>query len=198
MRALVVGGQGYGGGCRYVVLADADHCDTPETPELRRPVELTTCWWDELRTSLRNLATVRTRRTHLRQADLTRRFAVFFGDRPGDVTVSHWAAAHTDLHWANLLTPQCMLVDWEGWGLAPVGYDAAWLYVHSLLQPDISGRVRTELSEQMDTRDGLISQLYATTRLLLRIEQGDYPGMAIPLHRNAERVIERLAISPHR
>jgi hypothetical protein len=63
-----------------------------------------------------------------------------------------------------------MLVDWEGWELAPVGYDAACLYVHSLLQPDIAGRVSTELGEQMDTRDGLILQLCATTRVLLRIE----------------------------
>lgn len=59
-------------------------------------------------------------------------------------------------------------------------------------------RVHTELGGQLETCDGLISQLYATTRLLLRVEQGDYSGMAIPLHRSAERVIERLAASPRR
>lgn len=169
-----------------------------DTPELHRPIELTASWWGELRASLRAVAEVPTQRTHLRQDDVSRRLAVFFGDRPGEVKVSRWTAAHTDLHWANLLAPQCVLVDWEGWGLAPIGYDAACLYVHSLLQPDIADRVHTELGEQLDTRDGLISQLYATTRLLLRVEQGDYPGMVIPLHRSAEQVIERLAASPPR
>lgn len=169
-----------------------------DTPELRQPIEPTTSWWDELHASLRALSEAPTQRTHLRQDDVTKRLAVFFGERPGKVTVSRWAAAHTDLHWANLRAPQCVLVDWEGWGLAPVGYDAACLYVHSLLHPDVAARVYAEFGNQLDSRDGLISQLYATTRLLLRIEQGDYPGMVIPLHRAAERAIARLAASPRR
>ncbi|MFZ0121717.1 MAG: aminoglycoside phosphotransferase [Pseudonocardiaceae bacterium] len=183
---------------RAELMTLAEGTPRSNTPELRRPIELAASWWVELRTSLRALAEVPTQRTHLQQADVTRRLAVFFGDRPGEMTVSRWTAAHTDLHWANLLAPQCVLVDWEGWGLAPVGYDAACLYVHSLLQPDVADRVRAELGEQLDTRDGLISQLYVTTRLLLRVEQGDYPGMAIPLHRSAEWVIERLSASSRR
>lgn len=86
-----------------------------------------------------------------------------------------------------------MLVDWEGWGRAPAGYDAACLLLHALLVPGVAARVHAELVEQLTSRDGLLAQLYATTRLLQRAEQGDYPGMAIPLHRNADRVIERLA-----
>jgi hypothetical protein len=118
---------------------------------------------------------------------------VFFGDSPGDPTVTRWVAAHADLHWANLLAPDCVLVDWEGWGLAPAGYDAACLYVHTLLVPATAAMVHAELAAQLDTRDGLLAQLYATTRLLQRIDQGDYPGMAILLHRNAERVLAGLA-----
>jgi len=56
------------------------------------------------------------------------------------VAASSWTAAHADLHWANVLAPDCALVDWEGWGLAPAGYDAATLYVHSLLAPDTGER----------------------------------------------------------
>ncbi len=163
------------------------------TPELREPVDLPKSWLTELASSLAALATVRTARVHLRQADVTLRLEVFFGDRTGDPTVSRWTAAHADLHWANVLAPDCVLIDWEGWGLAPAGYDVACLYVHSLLVPDIADRIRTELTELLESRDGLLAQLYATTRLLQRVDQGDYAGMAIPLHRNAERVIAQLA-----
>ncbi|MDG4795109.1 hypothetical protein [Micromonospora sp. WMMD1082] len=33
---------------------------------------------------------------------------------------------------AQLTTPGCWITDWEGWGLAPAGFDAASLYLHSL------------------------------------------------------------------
>jgi hypothetical protein len=174
-----------------MTLASGAPCSP--TPELREPVDLPQPWWTELASSLAALATVQTGRVHLRQADLTRRLEVFFGDRAGDTTVGRWTAAHADLHWANLLGPDCVLIDWEGWGLAPAGYDAACLYVHSLLVPALAAHVHETLGEQLQARDGLLAQLYATTRLLQRIDQGDYPGMAIPLHRNAERVITRFA-----
>jgi thiamine kinase-like enzyme len=116
---------------------------------------------------------------------------VFFGDR-ADPDVSEWTAAHTDLHWANLLGPDLAIVDWEGWGLAPAGFDAATLYLHSLLRPATAKQVHDDFTELLEHRDGLISQLYVTTRMLLRIEHGDYTDLAIPLHHNAERVLERL------
>ncbi len=47
------------------------------------------------------------------------------------------------MHWANLTEPLCLL-DWEGWGMAPEGFDAAALYAYALLQPDTAAaRVRT-------------------------------------------------------
>lgn len=62
------------------------------------------------------------------------------GDRV-DPAVEYWTVAHADLHWADLLEPSCVLVDWEGWGQAPAGYDVATLYVHSVLQPAVAKRV---------------------------------------------------------
>ena len=76
--------------------------------------------------------------------------------------------------------------------MAPSGFDAATLYLHSLLQPTIAKQVHAEFKELLEHRDGLISQLYATTRMLLRIEYDDYPDLAVPLHRNAELVLQRL------
>lgn len=179
---------------RAELMTVVDGTPCSPTPELRHPVTLPAAWWQRLRSSLDALTATPTTRVAVHQEDLTRRLEVFFGDRPGDTTITRWAAAHADLHWANLLAPDCAIVDWEGWGLAPAGYDAACLYVHSLLAPaTAAAAVRAELAALVDSRDGLLAQLYATTRLLQRIDQGDYPGMAIPLHRNAERVLTRLA-----
>ncbi|MGH3865697.1 MAG: hypothetical protein ACRDQ4_06070 [Pseudonocardiaceae bacterium] len=145
-----------------------------------------------IRADVRTLAVVPTSRRYLTENEIARRLLVFFGDR-ADPTVSQWSAAHTDLHWANLMEPDLVIVDWEGWGIAPVGFDAATLYVHSLLQPAIAEQVRAEFNELLEHRDGLISQLYVTTRMLLRIEHGDYPDLAVLLHRNAERVLRQLS-----
>lgn len=173
-----------------MTMADGQQCS--QTPELRIPNKLPDTWWRTLRESLQTLAMVPTNRTYLTENEIARRLQVFFGDR-ANPTVSEWTAAHTDLHWANLNAPDLVIVDWEGWGIAPSGFDAATLYLHSLLQPATAEQVRAEFKELLEHRDGLISQLYVTTRMLLRIEHGDYPDLAIPLHRNAERVLQRLS-----
>ncbi|WP_243859913.1 aminoglycoside phosphotransferase [Amycolatopsis arida] len=162
------------------------------TPELRQPLPLPESWWRGLRTSLDALAQARTERVHLTQADLAHRIRVFFGDRVADPTVTTWTPAHTDLHWANLMAPDCALVDWEGWGLAPAGFDAATLYLHTLLVAEMAERVHREFADQLTTRDGLLAQLYVTGRMLLRIDSGDYPDLAIPLHHHAQRVVDAL------
>lgn len=49
-----------------------------------------------------------------------------------------------------------------------------------------------EFAGVLDARDGLLAQLYVTGRMLLRIDQGDYTDLVIPLHHNANRVIDAL------
>jgi hypothetical protein len=161
------------------------------TPELRDNLVLPGTWWSGLHGSLSALAGAATNRTAVSQEEVTRRVRVFFGDRV-DPAVRCWTVAHADLHWANLFEPDFMLADWEGWGQAPAGYDVATLYVHSLLQPAAAERVRDEFADLLEGPDGLLSQLYATARMLLRINSGDYADLAIPLHHNAERVIALL------
>lgn len=83
-----------------------------------------------------------------------------------------------------------------GDGVAAISPDGSvWPCVFSrwlLLQPTMAERVRAELVAMLESRDGLISQLYVTAHMLLRINDGDYVDLAIPLHRNADRVIDLL------
>ncbi|MFD9574529.1 hypothetical protein ACFWBI_32500, partial [Streptomyces sp. NPDC059982] len=52
------------------------------------------------------------------------------------------------------------ILDWEGWGRAPYGYDAATLYLYALLTPATAVRIRTELAPVLDrpeARTGLLT-----------------------------------------
>jgi hypothetical protein len=151
------------------------------TPELRKEPRLPGSWWEGLRSSLDGLSRVATARLHLGQHDVTRRLRQYFGDRI-DPTVDFWVTAHNDLHWGNLTRPGCYLLDWEGWGMAPAGYDAATLYCHSLLVPAVAARVRAEFATELTTPDGVRSQLLAVARMLSRSGNGDYPDLVVPLH----------------
>lgn len=161
------------------------------TPELRSLLELPDYWWKELRTSINRLSSFPTKRICIDQSKVTRRFLVFYGDEI-DATVNHWTTAHGDLHWANLMNPKLTILDWEGWGLAPAGYDAATLYCHSLLVPEMAAQVHQTFRDILDTRDGALAQLLVITRMLRRIDQGDYIDLAGPLHRLARKLRVRL------
>lgn len=39
--------------------------------------------------------------------------------------------------------PRAHVLDWEGWGSAPCGYDAATLYMCALFTPETAARIRT-------------------------------------------------------
>lgn len=158
------------------------------TPELRSHITLTAQWWAELSRSLDHLAAFPTRRRAVGQDRVSTRLQVFFGDQI-DTRVQRWTTAHADLHWANLMAPEFAIVDWELWGRAPFGYDAATIYCCSLLSPDIAATVRATFGDILDSPDGVLAQLYVITRMLLRAEQGDHPDLVIPLHHHARGLL---------
>jgi len=88
--------------------------------------ELPESWWVSLKTSLAALAEHQTDRVGMRQEHLSLRINQVF---PGEVdtTIEEWVTAQADLHWGNLTAPDCYLLDWEDWGAAPRGYNAAVL-----------------------------------------------------------------------
>ncbi|MFF2101164.1 hypothetical protein [Streptomyces sp. NPDC058202] len=80
-------------------------------------------------------------------------------------------AAHFDLHWANLTAP-LRILDWEEWGRAPEGFDAATLYAYSLLQVDVAARVRAAFPV-LGSPTGLAAEATVCTQLLQTVSRGD-------------------------
>jgi hypothetical protein len=144
-----------------------------EDMALRRPVELDHTWWEQLRSSLDALAAYATERVCLDEQFVHRRLLAAFGIQI-DAAQLEWTTAHGDLHWANVTAPQCWLLDWESWGTAPTGYDAALLLGTSLLQSDIAAQVRAVFAEVLDTPGGQLAQLLAAAKLLSLVDYGDH------------------------
>lgn len=153
--------------------------------------DLTEQWWQRLHTSLQALAIVDTARlatphtrpiTQRRVSDLIAMVAPEV-----ETTIDEWSVAHADLSWVNLTAPQCWLLDWEDFGAAPRGWDAATLWAASLAVPALAERVQQTFAAELCSRTGLVCQLYQVAELV-RAGQ-DYAG---PLHAPARHARERL------
>lgn len=170
-------------------LYDCEAAHTIATlPILTTAPTLTSAWWAKLRAALADVATVPTRRLTVHQRYLDSSMPQILGT-PIRTTVPSWTTAHGDLHWANLYAPELRIIDWEGWGLAPTGYDAAMLHTHSLLMPDTAARIRKELPI-LNTPAGRFAQLITITELL-DTAHGAIPSLAEPLREHAARLLKR-------
>ncbi|MGW9497835.1 phosphotransferase [Streptomyces prasinus] len=157
---------------------------------------LTTAWWSDLRTVLACLPGVRTDRMAVRQAYLDRampKYLAFLGG-PVPTAPPAWSTAHGDLHWANLAGPELGVLDWEGWGAAPAGYDAALLHAYSAGAPETAERVRRELSALLDSEGGRFAELVVITELLQSTERGDNLQLVPALRQRAEDVWHRMTV----
>ncbi|WP_329096904.1 hypothetical protein OG979_17135 [Actinomadura citrea] len=83
-----------------------------------------------------------------------------------EITVHHWTLAHGDLHWANLTSPELTILDWEGFGPAPHGFDAAHLYAYTLPGQELAARVRDTFSDVLATGAGRLAELTVAVILL--------------------------------
>ncbi|GAB3469038.1 hypothetical protein [Actinophytocola sediminis] len=128
----------------------------PVVGDLTTAATLPDSWWTGLRNSLAALGAHPTERVGMSQAHLTKRITEVFGDV--DTTVDEWATAHTDVHWSNL-TAEGHLIDWEDWGAAPRGHDAACLWQSALPDPRVAERVHREFTADLETRSGRLTKL---------------------------------------
>jgi hypothetical protein len=142
-------------------------------------------WWSTLNASLDALSTSETDRiatlhcVPMTQARLTDAVVKMFGDVI-DTTVTEWAADHADMSWANLTAPECWLLDWEDWGLAPRGLDAAMLWSNSLAVPQLATRIQQERRADLESTTGLLTQLYFCAEALA--VPPEYAGSLSPFH----------------
>lgn len=126
------------------------------------------------------------------QEHFSRRISQVFGDGV-DSTATEWATAHTDLHWGNLTAPGCVILDWEDWGRAPRGLDAATLWGHSLLVPALAKRVEHEFRAELSTRTGQLAQLLFTANVMrLGARRADPSPLLGPARRAADVLLTEL------
>lgn len=152
-------------------------------------------WWPRLADALQTLATVPTARVatpHTRPITQQRVDATIHAVFPEvEATLDEWAVAHADLSWVNL-TRGGRILDWEDFGLAPRGWDAATLWANSLALPALADRVAEVFTAELGCRTGMVCQLYACAELLAAGE--DYAGpLAEPARTAADGLVTALS-----
>lgn len=165
------------------------------SPTIATAPDLPSTWWATLRAALDDITAVPTHRYTVRPQYLDRAMPHFLGT-PVDTATPSWSTAHGDLHWANISAPVLHILDWEGWGLAPDGYDAAVLHSYSLLVPGLAARIRSELTYLLDTPAGRYAELVVITQLLHSVTLGDHLELARPLRDRAALLLERAVPHP--
>lgn len=126
-------------------------------------------WIGLLRTALAQIAAIPTTQHRLTRAYVAQTILTRFGpDAPNVAT--EWRTAHGDLNWTNLTVPDLVVYDWETWGLAPRGYDEAYLMVHSIEDVSFMDRLEREFADDFSTQSGCVSLLVACAEMLNYIE----------------------------
>ncbi|MGW9556987.1 phosphotransferase [Nocardiopsis sp. NPDC055551] len=144
-----------------------------EFPYLTGPPPVSGRWWRELRNGMDQL---RETPTSLGRQVMTQEFINriprFIPELAGrDLTVPKWETAHGDLHWANLTSDPLEIIDWEGWGLAPAGYDAAVLHAYALPRPETAKKVRNAFADVLNTPSGRLAQLVIAAEIIQAAER---------------------------
>ncbi|MFD7017472.1 hypothetical protein [Streptomyces sp. NPDC059928] len=160
--------------------------------------QLSEDWWASLNASLDALAAQHTNRIATPDTEtLTQELVTgtIHSVFPGvDTAVVDWRPAHADLNWANMTAPVFCLFDWEDWGMAPRGLDAANLWGASLAVPALADRVRSERRNDLASRDGKLMMLFVAAKHLGPYADPDDPRLA-PARKTAEQLLQELQAS---
>ncbi|MFJ8509668.1 hypothetical protein [Streptomyces avermitilis] len=166
------------------------HVDEPvlsDDPVLQCDLQLPDSWWADLAEALEKVSATVTDRVAVRQQYMDRAIPEFVGLPAPAVTC--WTTAHADLHWANVTAP-LRLLDWEGWGQAPQGFDGATLYAYTLLQPNVAARVRA-VFPILGSPAGLAAEATVCAQLLQTVSRGDNLTLEGPLRAWSEELRRR-------
>ncbi|MFX0576916.1 phosphotransferase [Nocardia nepalensis] len=186
------------------VLWRADECALvtgPAAKPIGYPLtepELSPQWWRTLNSSLDSLARQRTTRVAtpdtklIIQALVTETIEQAFPDQV-DTMINNqpWVPAHADLNWSNLTAPDCWILDWEDFGLAPRGLDAATLWTNSLMVPTLADKVFRERRADLATRSGKLMALFCCSKDLNDPDFASAPAFK-PTAQHAAELVEDL------
>ncbi|WP_055524510.1 hypothetical protein [Streptomyces graminilatus] len=157
------------------------------SPVLDAELNLPEPWWKELHHALDTLAVVPTDRVAVREEYIRRAVPEYTGHDVGDSI--EWSTSHGDFHWANLTGPELKIFDWEGWGIAPVGWDAAQLYVYALQAQETAARVRHVLAPILDDPRTRAAELTVCAQILQAADRTPfYAALAEPVRRHLHGV----------
>ncbi|MFG2439689.1 hypothetical protein [Streptomyces sp. NPDC048508] len=155
-------------------------------------------WWEALNTSLDALASQQTPRiatpdtVTITQEQVTQTLGAVF-PVVADTRIERWAPAHADLTWANVMGPEFSLIDWEDWGMAPRGLDAATLWGNALAVPGLADRVHRERRTDLESRDGKLMSLFFLSKIVGPYAYEEDPLLA-PARREAARLVAELQL----
>jgi hypothetical protein len=128
-------------------------------------------WLKQLKQAILNINKAPLTRWGVHPGHVARLIGRRFG-KSAPHTVDEWRTAHGDLQWSNLTAPDLMLLDWENWGAAPRGFDAATLLSHSFMDPALFRRIEAVFAEDLNTPSGVVARLFQYSRILDAIEAG--------------------------
>ncbi|QNE79109.1 hypothetical protein F0344_07270 [Streptomyces finlayi] len=160
--------------------------------------QLSVEWWASLNVSLDALAAQHTNRIAtpdtetVTQELVTGTIRNVFADV--DTAVADWRPAHGDLNWANMTAPVLCLFDWEDWGMAPRGLDAAHLWGASLAVSALADRVRRERRHDLASRDGKLMMLFVAAKILGPYADPEDPRL-VPARKMAEQLLQELQVA---
>ena len=145
-------------------------------------------WLRELKHAIDAISRVPLQRWLVHPGNVARLIARRFG-RKAPYEIDEWRTAHGDLNWSNLTAPDFAILDWEFWGAAPRGLDAANLLAHTFNDPDLFRRIEAMFAEDLETPSGVVARLYRYSRRLQDIEAGKLDPRE---HRRIESETRRL------
>jgi hypothetical protein len=176
------------------VMWRADETEFVEETPVGRAVNATNLpdsWWTEYNAAMDRLADHSTSRTATPDCEpiTPERVETVIRKVFPDVAnfrIDEWTTAHADLNWANMTGPRLWILDWEDFGLAPRGLDAANLWAGSLAVPEVADKILGYGRVDLDSRTGQIMMLFKCAELLAWADERE------PLYAPTKREAERL------
>lgn len=89
-----------------------------------------------------------------------------FGPGTYSAAAAEWTSAHCDFHWGNILAEGAGVVDWDMFGLAPKGFDAASIVLFSASDKRLFERLYPAFRTVLATDSGRVATVFAAARIL--------------------------------